>query len=304
MAEKNVYTELNNGVKMPLLGYGTFLAEEEKALYDAIVYAVVEVGYRHIDTAKLYNNEHIIGEALKECFEKGIKREDLFITTKLWREDMHDVEGSLKASLERLQLEYVDLYLIHWTVTDVDWEAVEVKGPPMYEVWKNMEAVYEKGLTKSIGISNCNAMLFVDMYAGAKVKPVTNQIENNPYLSQAKLVNFLKKFGCTTTAYAPIGASGFTGNDLLEDPTLKQIAEKHGATTAQISLAWNIHRGVSVIPKSMSKDRIKENFEALSIKLDEEDVEKINGLDQNKRTFNPENWDAPQYGWKYTPIFY
>lgn len=303
MADKNRYVELNNGTKMPLMGYGTFLAEDEKELHDNIVYAVVECGYRHIDTAKLYNNEKIIGDALKTCFEQGIKREDLFITTKLWRDVMDDPEREIKSSLEKLQLDYIDLYLIHWTVTDVDWENFEVKGPPMHEIWKNMESLVEKGLTKSIGISNCNAMLFIDMLAGAKIKPVTNQIENNPYLQQTKLVNLMSKFGCTTTAYAPIGAAAFTGMNILEDETIKEIAEKHNATAAQIALAWNMNRGVMVIPKSMTKERIKQNFDSLDIKLDEEDIAKIDALEKNKRCFDPADWNAPQYGWKFAPMF-
>lgn len=176
----------------------------------------------------------------------------------------------------------------------------------MYEVWKNMENMQDLGLTKSIGISNCNAMLFVDMYAGAKYKPVTNQIECNPVVSQSKLVGFTGKFGCTTTAYAPIGAAAFTGSSsLLENETIKTIAEKHSATAAQVCLAWNMARGVIVIPKSLTKERIKENFDALDVTLDEDDIQALNGLeDNNKRGFNPEDWNAPQYGWKYTPIFY
>jgi len=303
MAETNRFTELNNGKKMPLMGYGTFLSQDEKALHDNIVYAVVDCGYRHIDTASLYGNEHVVGDALQECFEKGIKREDIFITTKLWRSEFGDVDGSLKKSLEKLKLEYVDLYLIHWTVTDVDWDTYEIKGPPMHEVWTNMEKQVDAGLTKSIGVSNCNAMLFVDMLAGAKIKPVNNQIENNPHLAQKNLVEFTKKFGCTTTAYAPIGASGFTGYNMLDDETLKKIAEKHNASAAQIALAWNMQRGVIVIPKSMNKERIKENYEALSVDLSEEDVEEINKIDQGKRNFDPAGWDSPEYGWKYAPMF-
>ena len=129
MAEKeNKYLELNNGHKMPMVGYGTFnpKPEEEQILYDSIVYAVVEWGYRHIDTASLYKNEHIIGEALKEWFEKGVKREDMFITTKLWRDDFGDVETAVKASLSKLQLEYLDLYLIHLLWPNIDWESFEV----------------------------------------------------------------------------------------------------------------------------------------------------------------------------------
>ena len=295
--------DLNNGLKMPMVGYGTFLAkpEEEKILHDCIVYAIVEWGYRHIDTAKVYKNEHIIGEALKECFEKGIKREDLFITTKLWRDDYYDVEAGIKTSLEKLQLDYVDLYLIHWMCTDVDWENCVVKGPPLHDVWKEMEGLVEKGLTKSIGVSNCSVMMLIENLAGAKIKPVTNQIENNPYLSQVELVAFFKKFGVTTTAYAPMGASGWTGNNLLDDETLKEIAEKHNATPAQIALAWNLSRGIAVIPKSVTKERIKANFEAQNIKLDEEDIERINGLNINRRNFDPEKWN--EFDWLYTPIF-
>ena len=276
--------------------------------------------YRHIDTAKLYGNEHIIGEALKECFEKGVKREDMFITTKLWRTDFVDVEGALKESLTKLQLDYIDmytllyakylnlnldkiLYLIHWMATDVDWETCEIKGPPLHEVWKNLEACYEKGLIKNIGVSNCSVMMFIEIYAGAKIKPATNQIEWNPYLSQQELVKFFQKFGCSITAYAPIGASGWTGNNLLDDVVIKEIAEKHNATTAQICLAWNHSRGIACIPKSVNKERMKLNIESQKITLDEEDIEKINGLNCNRRNFDPEIWDRPQDGWHYTPYF-
>ena len=303
MAEKNRFVELNDGKKMPTIGYGTFLSEESKELHENVVYAIVECGYRHLDTASLYGNEKVIGEALKECFEKGIKREDLFITTKVWRTDFNDVEKSIKDSLEKLQLDYVDLLLIHWTVTDVDWETTEIKGPPMYKVWKDFEKVHEAGLTKSIGLSNCNNMLFVDIVAGAKIRPAINQIETNPYHSQQKLIDFQAKFGTKCTAYAPLGAKAFTGGDLLKDETLAAIAEKHSATTAQVALAWNIQRGVIVIPKSMTQERIKQNFEALDVTLDAEDIEKINGLNGDKRFFNPEEWNYPDYGWINVPIF-
>ena len=171
----------------------------------------------------------------------------------------------------------------------------------MHKVWSDMEKLYEAGLAKNIGVSNCSAMLFIDICAGAKVKPAVNQIECNPYFSQTQLIEFLRKFGCETTAYAPIGAATFSGNNVLDDETLNQIAEKHGATPAQIALAWNIHRGVSVIPKSTQDERMKKNFESLDIKLDEEDIERINKLNRNSRHFDPGQWN--EYGWKYSPIF-
>ncbi|CAI2376201.1 unnamed protein product [Moneuplotes crassus] len=303
MADKNTYAELSDGTKMPLMGYGTFLSTEEDKLIENIVHAVVDVGYRHIDTASLYMNEEIIGKALAQCFEKGINREDLFITTKVWRTDFGDVEGSIKGSLEKLGLEYVDLLLIHWTVTDVDWETYEIKGPSMYETWKQFEKVKEDGLTKSIGVSNANNMIFVDICAGATHRPVVNQIETNPFFAQQKVVDFQGKFGTKITAYAPIGAAGFTASDLLKDETLAEIATKHNATVAQVALAWNMKRGVIVIPKSMTKERIQENFDALNVDLDEEDMEKINALDKNQRCFNPEDWDYPQYGWQKNPVW-
>jgi alcohol dehydrogenase (NADP+) len=267
------------------------------------VHAIVEVGYRHLDTAKLYGNEDVIGKALQECFRKGIKREDLFITTKIWKKDYADVEGAIKGSLERLQLEYVDLYLIHWMVTEIDWDNAKVTGPSMHEVWKQMETVFDSGLAKNIGVSNCPAMLFLDLLATAKVTPAVNQIESNPYFHQTDLIEITRKFGCETTAYAPMGASTFTGNDMLDDETLKAIAEKHDASVAQICLVWQIQRNVVVIPKSTNNERMKKNFEASNINLDEEDITKIGEIDKQRRKFDPKNWADPEIDWKNMPIW-
>ena len=297
MSETNKFLKLNDGSEMPMVGYGTFnpKPEEEKILYDSIVYAVVDWGYRHIDTATLYQNEHIVGEALKEWFEKGVKREEMFVTTKLWRTDYYDVEAALNESLKRLQLEYVDLYLIHWMCTDVDFKNFIVKGPPLHEVWKEMEAMVEKGLTKSIGVSNWSVVLLIDLLSYAKIKPVTNQIELNPYFSQKELVTFFQKFGVSLTAFAPVGSPLRTENRVIDDDVMKEIAEKHNANPGQIAIAWNILRGVMVIPKSISKERIKSNIEAQNIKLDEEDIERINALNCDKRCFNPERWEVADW---------
>ncbi|CAI2375958.1 unnamed protein product [Moneuplotes crassus] len=306
MTELNKYIELNNGNKMPLIGYGTFSGEEEKELHDCIVHAIVDLGYRHLDTAKVYLNEEVIGGALQECFEKGIKREDLFITSKVWKDDYHDVESAIKESLRKLQLEYLDLYLVHWMVTDIDWKNLDIKGPTMQETWKQMERIYENGLSKNIGISNCPAMMYLDLLAGAKIKPQVNQIETNPHLQQKALIEFTRKFGTETTAYAPIGAQKFTGDgSLFDNEDLKAIADKHGVTVPQICLAWNINRGVVVIPKSTNKDRMKANFEALSITLGEDEMATIAKLDKNERFFDPAKWEneTGEEDWDNSPIW-
>lgn len=173
----------------------------------------------------------------------------------------------------------------------------------MHEIWKQYEDLHAQGLTKSIGVSNCNAMLFIDILAYAKVKPVVNQIETNPYLQQTRLINLTKKFGCETTAYSPLGSAAWTGNDLCKDEAIVALAEKYNATPAQIALAWNMNRGVVVIPKSTNPERMKLNFDSLDIQLSEEDIETITKIDKNLRYFDPGNWDYPQYGWKYSPIF-
>ena len=200
------YVTLNNGLKMPQIGLGTFGADEGANLEEVVKSAILNHGYRHIDTAFVYFNEEIIGKALKACFEAGIKREDLFITTKLWRDQYADIEGALNGCLERLQLDYVDLYLVHWVIPEVNWETKEIKPFPMHKVWAGMEALVKKGLTKSIGVSNCTVPQLIDLLAYAEIKPVTNQIELHPYLVQEDLVKLHQMFDITVTAYAPLGA--------------------------------------------------------------------------------------------------
>lgn len=174
---------LNNGETIPVIGLGTF---KNKDVTKAVVKsAILEHGYRHIDTATVYENEPQIGEALEECIAAGVRREDLFITTKLWMSGYADIEGTCRESLRKLRLEYVDMYMIHWMILPLDFDSEDwqPKSPPFHVIWKEMEGLVKKGLVKSIAVSNCTIPMMIDLLAGCEIKPVVNQIELNPYLS-------------------------------------------------------------------------------------------------------------------------
>ena len=206
-SDQQPYLTLLDGAKIPQVGLGTFLSSEGD-VEPIVKAAILDHGYRHIDTASLYKNEEAIGRALQECFGKGIKREEIWVTTKIHQEEKDDVEGALRRSLSKLQLDYVDLYLVHWMIPKVD--NGQIQNTPLHKVWAELERLVEAGLIKHIGISNCTVALLLDLWSYAKIKPVMNQIELHPYLPQVDLVNFLKnKLGVHVTAYSPIGASGF-----------------------------------------------------------------------------------------------
>jgi D-xylose reductase len=187
-------------------------------------------------------------------------------------------------------------------MTMIDYDKMEVTGRPIHKVWEDMEKLVEDGLTKSIGVCNCNIMMLVELMAGAKIKPAVVQVELHPYLQQEGLVNTCQRFGIQVTAYAPLGAPEFpyldyTKTKILDHEILKSISEKHGKTPAQIVLAWNIQRNVIVIPKSSKNERIAENLGALEVKLDEEDIESIKNMNENYRIYNPGMWIEPESGW-------
>ena len=175
------YITLNDGNKMPQIGLGTFLSKDPTELEEVIKSAILQNGYRHLDCAWVYGNEETVGKALKHCFDQGIKREDIFVTTKMIPSQNERIEDSLKESLKWLQLEYVDLYLVHTVCPRIDFETNEVSGPPLHEVWAEFERLREIGLTKSIGVSNCPVAVYLNMLAYAKVKPAVNQIEVHTY---------------------------------------------------------------------------------------------------------------------------
>lgn len=261
---------LNNGVSMPIVGLGTFRSKSED-VYQAVLQAFKE-GYRHIDTAMIYGNEEAIGKAIKDS---KIKREELFITTKLWNSDQ-GYESTLKAfntSLEKLGLEYIDLYLIHW-----------FKG---YEnalsTYKAMEELYKSGKIKAIGVSNFNVHHLMYLLDNCEVVPTVNQVETHIALQNHFLQDFCVTHGIQLEAYAPLMSQNI--KDLLEDATLNELAIKYGKSVPQIAIRWLVERKIVVIPKSINPLRIKENFNVFDFSLSGEDMIKIRALNRAKKLF-------------------
>lgn len=259
--------KLNNGLKMPMLGFGTYgLSGEvcQKSVVEAI-----SAGYRLIDTAKVYGNEVEVGKAIKQS---GIDRKRLFVTSKLWVDDAgyENAKKGFEETLRKLQLDYLDLYLIHRPRGDV-------KGS-----WKAMEELYKAGKIKAIGISNFDPAQLADLLSYAQIKPVINQIETHAYFQQANDYKVLKQHNVQMQAWAPF-AEGRNG--LFTNEVLTQIAKKHGKTTAQVSLRWHYQLGIVAIPRSSQKEHITENLNIFDFKLDDADMKAIEKLDLNKTQF-------------------
>lgn len=266
---------LNNGVAMPMLGLGVWRAKDDVCA--RAVAQALEDGYRHIDTAAIYGNEAAVGRGIKDS---GVPRKEIFITTKLWNEDMRAGRQAeaFEQSLEKLGTDYVDLYLLHWPVDKV-----------FIPSWKILERIYKSGRAKAIGISNFHAHHLEPLLAEASVVPAVNQFECHPYLSQEPLMALCAKHGIACAAYSPLGGKG---SPVLEDPALAAIAAKHGKSPAQIVLRWNVQRGVIVLPKSVQPERIAANGRLFDFSLDDADMAAVNALNQNRRLgFDPDNFD-------------
>jgi len=259
---------LNNGVEIPQLGFGVFKVphdETKKAVLSAL-----DVGYRHIDTAKLYGNEQGVGEAIRES---GLARDEVFVTTKLWNDD-HGYDRALRAfdaSVERLGFDVVDLYLIHWPVPSRDLYV---------ETWSALEKLYHDGRVRAIGVSNFQPDHLRRLLDRSDVVPVVNQVELHPYLQQREVRRADEELGVLTEAWSPIARGG----DLLADEAVVSLADKHGRTPAQVVLRWHIQLGNIVIPKSVTPSRMQENIDVFGFELDDGDMQSLAALDRDHRT--------------------
>lgn len=253
---------------MPWLGLGVWQSAEGEEVQSAVRTAI-EVGYRSIDTAAIYRNEAGVGQAIKDS---GIKREELFVTTKVWNKDQ-GYESTLAAfeeSRKKLGLEYLDLYLIHWAV------------PATYlETWRALEKLYRDGYVRAIGVSNFQVEHLQEVIKRYEIKPMVDQVEFHPYLTEQPILEFCQANGIQMEAWSPL----MRGGELLGHPLLQELSQKYGKTAAQVVLRWDLEKGVVTIPKSVRESRIRENADIFDFKLEAEDVEKLNALNQNKRSF-------------------
>ena len=302
---------------MPALGLGTWKSGPNQAA-SAVEHALARAGYRHIDCAAIYRNEPEIGGVFKKVFEGGtVKREEVFITSKLWNTE-HARGGVRKAceqTLKDLNLKYLDLYLVHWGVAIPPSSDTDEKGRfteqldgngflvtekiPIRETWEAMEELVRDGLVKAIGVANFTAPMLLDLMSYAKIMPAFNQVEMHPYLAQQKLVDFCKYHGIALTAYSPLGSPGNFKDkgSLMDNPAIQELAQKHGKTPAQIILRWGAQRGTVVIPKSVTAERINENIGVWGFELQAEEMAAVSGLDRNLRFVDPyEWWKIPYFG--------
>nr|WP_091225467.1 aldo/keto reductase [Paenibacillus sp. BC26] len=271
-------TTLHNGVKMPWLGLGVFQVAEGDELVQAVKTAIKQ-GYRSVDTAAIYGNEQSVGRGIQEAIsESGIAREELFVTSKVWNADL-GYEATLAAyetSLAKLGLEYLDLYLIHWPV----------KGK-YKEAWRALETLYKEGRVRAIGVSNFQIHHLEDVMKDATVKPMVNQVELHPQLSQQELRRFCAEHGIQIEAWSPL-----MQGQLLEHPVLKEIAGAHNKSIAQVILRWDLQHGIVTIPKSTKEHRIIENASLFDFELSSDEVARIDQLNQNLRVGpDPDNFD-------------
>ncbi|ORY76378.1 NADP-dependent oxidoreductase domain-containing protein [Protomyces lactucae-debilis] len=309
---------LENGSKMPLVGFGCW--KVDNATCQETVYNAIKTGYRLFDGAADYGNEREVGAGIRQAIDEGlVKREELFVTTKLWNTNhaKEHVTEAFERSLNDMGLDYVDLYLIHFpiAIAYVDpatryppgffydgKSELKLENSPMHETWAGMEEVFASGRAKNIGISNFNGQLIMDLLRYAKVHPAVLQIEHHPYYVQQQLLDFCKENKIAVTAYSSFGPTSYLELNqklahgtptLLDRPLVKEIAEKHGKTNSQVLLRWATQRGVAVIPKSNNQGRLEQNLDVCSFDLEQKDLDQLTGLDKHLKFNSPELYGIP-----------
>ncbi|MFT5731568.1 MAG: alcohol dehydrogenase (NADP+) [Planctomycetota bacterium] len=302
------FLNFSGGDRMPALGLGTWKSDPGEV--GAAIKEAIKIGYRHIDCASVYGNEAEIGQALSEVFSEGhVTRDDLWITSKLWsnRHGRDEVVPTIQESLDRLGVEYLDLYLVHWPVAirsdskppTQPEDLLSLETLPLEETWAGMEDALERGLARHIGVSNYSATK-LGQHMSMKHKPEVNQVELHPYLAQPELLKYTKENGIHLTGYSPLGSNdrpeGMKAKDdrvLLADPVVQAVAGRLAITPAQVLLAWALQRGTSVIPKSVNPGRLAENFAAAGIELDDQAMAELKGLDDHRRYVTGTFWAKP-----------
>ena len=286
--------QFSNGDIFPAFGLGTWLSKPGE-VGEAVLQAL-RTGYRHIDCAYIYGNEKEIGNALTFAFENGIvTREELFITSKLWNSFHHpeSVEPAIRKTLADLQLDYLDLYLIHWPLVFREGhdqarsadDLLSTDEVPLTDTWKAMEDIKRKGLTRHIGVSNFSIKKLDELSKQSETKPEVNQVEIHSFFTQEKMLRYCRENDIIVTAYSPLGSRYLikTNESITQQQIIIRLAEKYNCTPAQIILAWGMARGYAVIPKSVNADRIIENIGALSVQLTDSEVKLISSMNRNQR---------------------
>ncbi|CAH2241774.1 jg16337 [Pararge aegeria aegeria] len=289
----NLQFTLSNGVKMPAVGLGTYRIRNNEVLYKAVDCAL-EAGYRLFDTAAVYHNEQYLGNALRELLPKyGLTRQDIYITTKLSPSDLggSNVAKAFNTSLENLSLDYIDLYLIHFPGASKIPAQSSKNAELRIETWNEITKLYDQGKVKAIGVSNFTVRHLTELAKATAVEPMLNQVEWHPHYYQPLLLQYCNDHKIRLQAYCSFGGLAISNSSLMEDPVVVDIAQKYNATSAQILLAWALHQGIAVIPKSTTEHRIKENIQ-LNFKLTTEDISQINTLGSINC----------KYSWDPTPI--